>query len=132
MFSLPAVSIAQHSRSGGGLWLSEVVATFGLLLVVFGIARARRFGAAPFAVGAYITAAYFFTSSTSFANPAVTVARMFSDTFSGIAPASVVPFVLAQIGGAALAYGLVRFLWPQAASQTAALVVVPHGAEGVA
>lgn len=126
MFSLPAVSIAQHSRSGGALWLSEVVATFGLLLVIFGIVRSRRFNAAPFAVGAYITAAYFFTSSTSFANPAVTVSRMFSDTFSGIAPASAGPFVAAQIVGAALAFAAVRFLWPQEAKETADLVVVPH------
>ena len=126
MFALPAVSIAQHSRSSGSLWLSEVVATFGLLLVVFGIVRSRRFGAAPFAVGAYITAAYFFTSSTSFANPAVTVSRMFSDTFSGIAPRSAGPFVAAQIVGGALAFALVRFLWPGAAVETADLVVVPH------
>jgi glycerol uptake facilitator-like aquaporin len=126
MFSLPAVSIAQRSRSGGALWLSEVVATFGLLLVVFGIVRSRRFNAAPFAVGAYITAAYFFTSSTSFANPAVTVSRMFSNTFSGIAPASAGPFVAAQVAGAALAFATVRFLWPHAARETADLVVVPH------
>jgi len=126
MFALPAVSIAQHSRSTGPLWLSEVVATFGLLLVVFGIVRSRRFAAAPFAVGAYITAAYFFTSSTSFANPAVTLSRMFSDTFSGIAPASAGPFVAAQILGAAVAFAAVRFLWPRAAAETADLVVVPH------
>jgi arsenate reductase len=126
MFALPAVSIAQHARSSGSLWLSEVVATFGLLLVVFGIVRSRRTGAAPFAVGAYITAAYFFTSSTSFANPAVTVSRMFSDTFSGIAPGSAGPFIAAQIVGAALAFAAVRFLWPQQARDTADLVVVPH------
>jgi len=132
MFSLSPVSISQHGRDGGALFLSEVVATFGLLLVVFGIARARRFSAAPFAVGAYITAAYFFTSSTSFANPAVTVSRMLSDTFSGIAPRSVAAFVGAQAVGAGLAYGAVRVLWPRAAEEAAELVVVPHGGEDVA
>lgn len=126
MFALAPVSLSHHQRSGGALALSEVVATFGLLLVIFGIARARRFSAAPFAVGAYITAAYFFTSSTSFANPAVTVARMLSDTFSGIAPSSVAAFVAAQAGGAALAWGAVRLLWPRAAAEAAELVVVPH------
>jgi arsenate reductase len=129
MFGNSAISIATHARSAGNLWLSEVVATFGLLLVVFGVVRARRANVAPFAVGAYITAAYFFTSSTSFANPAVTVARMFSDSFSGIAPASVVPFVGAQALGAALAYGTVRVLWPRQAREAAAVVVVPHDVE---
>jgi arsenate reductase len=129
MFGNSAISIATHARSAGNLWLSEVVATFGLLLVVFGVVRARRANVAPFAVGAYITAAYFFTSSTSFANPAVTVARMFSDSFSGIAPASVVPFVGAQALGAALAYGAVRVLWPRQAREAAAVVVVPHDVE---
>jgi arsenate reductase len=129
MFGGGPISIATHERSGGNLWLSEVVATFGLLLVVFGVVRARRTGVAPFAVGAYITAAYFFTSSTSFANPAVTVGRMFSDTFSGIAPASVAPFVAAQVVGGALAYAAVRALWPRQAKEAAAVVVVPHDAE---
>jgi len=92
MFSLPAVSASSHVRSSPGLWLSEVVATFGLLLVIFGVVRSGRASAAPFAVGAYITGAYFFTSSTSFANPAVTLARTMSDTFTGIAPSSVLPF----------------------------------------
>jgi glycerol uptake facilitator-like aquaporin len=114
MFSLPAVALSNHVRSNGGLWLAEVVATFGLLLVVFGVTRAGRSGAAPFAVGAYITGAYFFTSSTSFANPAVTLARTLSDTFAGIAPTSVVPFMIAQIDGTALACGVVRMLWPAA------------------
>jgi arsenate reductase len=129
MFGNGPISIATHDRSSGNLWLSEVVATFGLLLVVFGVVRARRATAAPFAVGAYITAAYFFTSSTSFANPAVTVARMFSDSFSGIAPGSVAPFVAAQVVGAALAYAAVRMLWPQQAKEAAAVVVVPHDVE---
>ena len=129
MFGSSAISVATHSRSGANLWLSEVVATFGLLLVVFGVVRARRSNVVPFAVGAYITAAYFFTSSTSFANPAVTVARMFSDSFSGIAPASVAPFVAAQAVGGALAYAAVRTLWPHEAKEAAAVVVVPHDVE---
>jgi glycerol uptake facilitator-like aquaporin len=127
MFSLPAVSVSGHLRSDPGLWLGEVTATFGLILVVFGVARSGRSSTAPFAVGAYITGAYFFTSSTSFANPAVTVARTFSDTFAGIAPSSVLPFVLAQLVGAGLACALVRVLWP-AAGEVAERVVVPHAA----
>jgi len=127
MFALAPVSVSVHRRDGGALFLSEVVATFGLLLVVFGVVRARRFAVAPFAVGAYITAAYFFTSSTSFANPAVTVARMLSNTFSGIAPASAGPFVAAQCIGGALAFACVWALWPRAAVESAELVVVPHG-----
>jgi glycerol uptake facilitator-like aquaporin len=125
MFSLPAVSVSGHVRGGPGLWLGEIVATFGLLLVVFGLTRAGRSAAAPFAVGAYITGAYFFTSSTSFANPAVTLARALSDTFAGIAPASVVPFVLAQFVGAGLACATVRVLWPRA-EDLGQDVVVPH------
>ena len=103
MFSLPAVELSTTSRSSGGLWLAEVVATFGLLLVIFGVVRSGRTSMAPFAVGAYIGGAYFFTSSTSFANPAVTTARMLSDTFAGIAPGSAPAFVAAQLVGAALA-----------------------------
>ena len=112
VYALPAVSISTHVRSGGNLWLSEVVASLGLLLVIFGVVRSRRGSVAPFAVGAYITGAYFFTSSTSFANPAVTVARTLSDTFAGIAPSSVPMFVLAQLVGCLAAVGLVRFLYP--------------------
>jgi glycerol uptake facilitator-like aquaporin len=115
MFELDAVTIASRDRSGGGLWLGEVVATFGLVLVIFGVVRSGRSSVVAFAVGAYITAAYWFTSSTSFANPAVTVARMFSDTFAGIEPASVPMFVLMQLVGGGLAYGLVRILYPGAA-----------------
>jgi hypothetical protein len=88
MFALPLVNISDHVRSSPNLWLGEVVATFGLLLVIFGLSGSGRTSAAPLAVGAYITGAYFFTSSTSFANPAVTIARTLSDTFAGIAPAS--------------------------------------------
>jgi arsenate reductase len=125
MFSLPAITISTHVRSSPGLWLGEVIASFGLLLVIFGVVRSGRAAAAPFAVGAYITGAYFFTSSTSFANPAVTVARTLSDTFAGIAPISVIPFVVAQIVGAAIACTIVRFLWPHVA-EVAAELVVPH------
>jgi glycerol uptake facilitator-like aquaporin len=114
MFDLPAVSIAAHERSGFGMWLGEVVATLGLVLVIFGVVRSGRDQLVAFAVGGYITAAYWFTSSTSFANPAVTVSRMFSDTFTGIAPSSVAMFVGMQLVGGALAYGLVRVLYPEA------------------
>ena len=101
MFELPPVTISDTTRSGLGLWLGEIVATAGLVLLIFALVRTVRTGIAAPAVGAYIGAAYWFTSSTSFANPAVTIARMFSDTFAGIAPASVPAFVLAQIVGAA-------------------------------
>ena len=127
MFSLPAVSVSGHLRSSPGLWLGEAVATFGLLLVIFGTVRSGRSNTAPFAVGAYITGAYFFTSSTSFANPAVTLARTLSDTFAGIAPASVVPFVAAQVVGAVVACAAVRLLWPRVA-EVAEELVVPHQA----
>ena len=112
MFELPAVEWSQRSRSGGGLWLAEVVATIGLLVVIFGVVRSGRTTAAPFAVGAYIGAAYFFTSSTSFANPAVTIGRAFTDTFAGIAPGSVAAFVGFQVVGGAVAVALVRVLYP--------------------
>jgi glycerol uptake facilitator-like aquaporin len=123
------VSVSTHVRSGTGLWLGEVVATFGLLLVVFGVTRGGRGDAAPFAVGAYITGAYFFTSSTSFANPAVTLARTLSDTFAGIAPSSVLPFVVAQLVGTVLACLTVRILWPRV-EDLGQDVVVPHDRVG--
>ena len=113
MFGLDAVSLSTHERTGGGLWLGEVVATLGLVMVIFGSVRTGRVETIAYAVGGYITAAYWFTSSTSFANPAVTVARMFSDTFAGIAPASVPSFVLMQLIGGALAVALVRLLYPR-------------------
>jgi glycerol uptake facilitator-like aquaporin len=116
MFDLSVVSISTHHRSSSGLWLGEVVATFGLMLIIFGAARSGRQSHIAFAVGGYITAAYWFTSSTSFANPAVTIARMFSNTFAGIAPGSVFPFVVMQLVGGALAAGLVRFLYPSTQS----------------
>jgi len=106
MFDLSAVTISQHDRTGSALWLGEVVATFGLVLVILRSTTSQ----VPYAVGAWIAAAYWFTSSTSFANPAVSVGRIFSDTFAGIAPASVPMFVLMQLGGAVLATVLVRFL----------------------
>ena len=125
MFSLPAVELSTRHRSGGGLWLAEVVATLGLLLVVFGVVRSGRTSAAPFAVGAYIGGAYFFTSSTSFANPAVTAARTLSNTFAGIAWESAPAFVVAQLGGATLAVLMITALYPRVAD-VAAAVVVPH------
>jgi len=112
MYGLVPVTVSHHARGGAGVLLAECVATFGLLLVIAGVTRAGRSGAAPFAVGAYIAGAYFFTSSTSFANPAVTVARSLSDTFAGIAPASVPAFVLMQALGAIAAALAIRFLWP--------------------
>ncbi len=111
MFNLDAVTWATHHRTGGGLWLGEVVATLGLVVVIFGAVHTGRTETIAYAVGGYITAAYWFTSSTSFANPAVTVSRMFSDTFAGIAPSSVPMFVLMQVVGGALALALVRILF---------------------
>jgi arsenate reductase len=112
MFDLPAVAVSQHVRSGSGVWLGEVVATMGLVLVVFGTLRGADNSRVAYAVGAYITAAYWFTSSASFANPAVTVARTVTDTFAGIAPSSAPAFVLAQLLGGALGLGAVALLHP--------------------
>ena len=126
MFELDAVTWSEKTRSAGGLWLGEIVATVGLLLVIFGVVRSGRATAAPFAVGAYIGGAYFFTSSTSFANPAVTVGRAFTDTFAGIEPSSVPAFVLAQLAGGVFAAVLLRALYPDVA-EVADDVVVPHG-----
>ncbi len=120
MFELPAVDVATQTRAGAGLWLGEVVATLGLVLVVFGTARSGRALLTGVAVGGYISAAYWFTSSTSFANPAVTLARTLSDTPAGIAPGSVGAFVLAQLAGGLLAYALVRLLFPHAPGTPAA------------
>ena len=127
MFSEPPIALSTNARSGGGLWLAEVVATFGLLLVVFGVVRSARPSAAPFAVGAYIGGAYFFTASTSFANPAVTAARTLTDTFTGIKPTTAPAFVAFQIIGMAVAVLTVRALYPDA-RQRAAAAVVPHDA----
>jgi arsenate reductase len=125
MFSLPAVEWSTTTRSSGALWFSETVATLGLLMVIFGVVRSGRASAAPFAVGAYIGAAYFFTSSTSFANPAVTIGRAFSNTFAGIKPSSVPPFVAFQLIGGIVAVLLIRTLYPDV-SEVADNVIVPH------
>jgi glycerol uptake facilitator-like aquaporin len=126
MFALTAISIATTHRASGAHLFAEVIATLGLLLVIFSLARTGRASTAPAAVGAYIGAAYWFTSSTSFANPAISVGRIFSDTFAGIAPASVPGFVLAQLLGGAVAIGVVRALYPDAGPAAATDVVVPH------
>ena len=119
MFSLTAINVSTRTRSSGALWLSEVIATVGLLLVIHGCVRTGRSTAVPFAVGAWIGGAYWFTSSTSFANPAVTVARMFSNTFAGIKPSSAPMFILMQIGGALIGFVIIRFLYPHNASEAA-------------
>jgi glycerol uptake facilitator-like aquaporin len=125
MFAKTLVSWSQHHRSAPHLWLGEVVATVGLLLVIVSLARTGRSSQTPWAVGAYIGAAYFFTSSTSFANPAVTVGRAFTNTFAGIAPASVPGFIAAQLVGAAIALGLLGVLYP-ATNNGVNDIVVPH------
>ncbi|MEN9894985.1 MAG: hypothetical protein RIR97_837 [Pseudomonadota bacterium] len=109
MFDLPLLQIGIKARSGGSQWFSECVATFGLLMTILAVVK-FRVESVPFAVGLYITAAYWFTASTSFANPAVTIARAFTTTFSGIAPADVPMFIVAQIAGALIAYGIMRWL----------------------
>jgi glycerol uptake facilitator-like aquaporin len=119
MFDVP-LSLSAHERASGPQLVGEVVATAGLVLLVFALARTGRGAATPLAVGAYIGAAYWFTSSTSFANPAVTLARMLTDTFTGISPASVLPFILAQCIGAALGLVLLLVLFPAAAAHSLA------------
>ncbi len=126
MFSLTAISISTTHRASGAHLFAEVIATLGLLLVIFSLARTKRGALAPAAVGAYIGAAYFFTSSTSFANPAIDVGRMFSDTFAGIAPASVPSFVLFQLVGAAVAIAVIRALYPDISPDEAAEIMVPQ------
>ena len=127
MFDLRAVEWSTTARSGGHLWFAEGVATMGLLVVIFGVVRAGRSTATAFAVAGYIAGAYWFTSSTSFANPAVTIGRAFSDSFAGIEPGSVPTFVVAQLAGAAVGAGLVLVIYPDAAD-VAGDVVVPHEA----
>jgi arsenate reductase len=122
MFERAAISISTHHRASPAHLLAEVVATCGLLLVIFSLVRTGRTATAPAAVGAYIGAAYWFTSSTSFANPAISVGRMLSDTFAGIAPASVPAFVIAQLVGALVAVGLIRALYPGPAPAADAIV----------
>ncbi|MFJ9945232.1 aquaporin [Streptomyces erythrochromogenes] len=131
MFGKPLVDFSTHDRFSSQLWLGEVVATAGLVWLVFGLARARRAHLAPLLVACYIGAAYWFTSSTSFANPAVTIGRAFTDTFAGIAPTSVLPFLAAQLIGALAGLGLVAVCFgrPAAAGddEDEAEAVVPHG-----
>lgn len=124
MFGEPILSLSQHARTGGAQVFSEFVATFGLLSVIWGCSRLRA-NSVPFAVGAYITAAYWFTSSTSFANPAVTIARSASNTFSGIRPVDVLPFITAQLAGAFAATLLFRKLIPSL-PETAENILMPH------
>jgi glycerol uptake facilitator-like aquaporin len=126
MFSRAAVSVSTHHRASGAHFLSEIVATLGLILVIFALARSRRGHSAPAAVGAYIGAGYFFTSSTSVANPAIAVGRMLSDSFAGIAPSSVPVFVAAEIAGGILAILLIKVLYPGVTDGEAGNVVVPH------
>jgi glycerol uptake facilitator-like aquaporin len=114
MFELPVWQLSVTARAGPGQWLAEAVATFGLIVTIFGC-KAHTPAAVPYAVGLYITSAYWFTASTSFANPAVTLARSLSDTFAGIAPAGVPAFVLAQLLGAIAGIGIAHWLWPAAA-----------------
>jgi glycerol uptake facilitator-like aquaporin len=127
MFAHALISISTKHRATPAHLLAEVIATLGLLLVIFSLVRTRRGASAPAAVGSYIGAAYWFTSSTSFANPAISIGRMFSNTFAGIAPASVPGFVLAQLAGGAVAIAVIRVLYPDLTPEDAAEVVLPHG-----
>jgi arsenate reductase len=129
MFALSAISISDNHRASPAHLFAEVIATLGLLLVIFALVRSGRSATAPAAVGAYIGAAYWFTSSTSFANPAISVGRMFSDTFAGIAPASVPAFVAAQLVGGLVAFGAIRTLYPGMTPADAAEAVVSHDGE---
>jgi glycerol uptake facilitator-like aquaporin len=126
MFAQAAVSISTKHRATPAHFLSEIIATLGLIVVIFALARSGRNRYAPAAVGAYIGAAYFFTSSTSFANPAITVGRMFSDSFAGIAPSSAPAFIAAQIIGGGLAVLVIRALYPRLTPADAADIIVPH------
>jgi len=126
MFGDKAVSLSTQSRASAGHFLSEILATLGLLLVIFSLARTGRSRSAPPAVGAYIGAAYFFTSSTSFANPAITFGRMFSNTFAGIAPSSVVSYIGAQLIGGLVAIAVIKLLYPHLTRTEAANIIVPH------
>ena len=125
MFAEPLVTWSTHDRSAGHLWLGELVATAGLILLIFGLARSGRLHFAPVAVASYIGAAYWFTSSTSFANPAVTIGRAFTDSFAGIAPASVPAFIAAQTAGAVLGLALVAVVFGRPAPVSGASVPAP-------
>jgi glycerol uptake facilitator-like aquaporin len=126
MFSRAAFELSTTHRASPAHFLSEIVATLGLLLVIFALARSGRSASAPAAVGAYIGAAYFFTSSTSFANPAITVGRMFSNSFAGIAPSSAPSFIGAQVSGGILAVVLIKVLYPTITSRQAGDILFPH------
>ena len=126
MFVQPAVSISTHHRASPQNFLSEIVATLGLIVLIFALARSNRARATPAAVGAYIGAAYFFTPSTSFANPAITVGRMLSNTFAGIAPSSAPTFIAGEILGGIVAFLLIRTLYPGVTREEAADIIVPH------
>ena len=129
MFDLDPVNLSTHERAASGLWTGEVVATFGLVIVILGVVRSGRSSTAPFAVAGYIAAAYWFTSSTSFANPAVTIGRTLSDTFAGIEPASVPAFIVAQLVGGTGAVLLARYLFPDLPALD---LIVPHDHADVA
>jgi glycerol uptake facilitator-like aquaporin len=129
MFSLAAISISTHHRASPAHLFSEAIATAGLLLVIFSLARSKRANTIPAAVGAYIGAAYFFTSSASFANPAISVGRMFSNTFAGIAPASAPGYVVAQLAGGVCAILVVKVLYPNVTPAEAEDVLLPHHQE---
>jgi glycerol uptake facilitator-like aquaporin len=123
MFDLPALQLSEHARSGVPLWVGEVVATAGLIAVIVALARTDRAGLSAAAVASWIGAAYWFTSSTSFANPAVTISRMFSDTFAGISPASTPMFIVSQVLGAAIGAALVVALYPDAPAAANSIVI---------
>jgi len=131
MFALSAVSVSAKHRASPAHFLSEIIATLGLMLVIFALVRSGRSQSAAAAVGAYIGAAYWFTSSTSFANPAITIGRMFSNTFAGIAPSSVPSFIGAQIVGGVLAIGVIKTLYPAITRADAANIIVSHQARAV-
>jgi glycerol uptake facilitator-like aquaporin len=126
MFSEAGVSFSTKHRASVAHFLAEVVATFGLLLVIFSMARIGRGRSAPAAVGAYIGSAYLFTSSTSFANPAITIGRMFSDTFAGISPGSAPSYIVAEVAGGVLGFFVIKALYPDITPDEGAAVVVPH------
>jgi glycerol uptake facilitator-like aquaporin len=128
MFALPPVFVSHRVRSGAPIWLGEFVATFGLLAVIWGCAASRK-EATPYAVAAYIVGAYWFTSSTSFANPAVTIARSLSDTFAGISPGGIPGFIVAQLAGAGAATALFSWLAPAAPSKDTDPILLPHAVE---
>ena len=131
MFHLPFVELSTKTRTGGGLWLAETLATLGLLLVIFAVVRSGRASIVPFAVGAYIGGAYFWTASTSFANPAIVFGRMLSNTFAGIKPSFGPGFIIFELVGLILAVGIVKVLYPDM-DDTVDAVVVPAAPERAA